>query len=148
MIRLHSIVICLFLSISAFGQDFNITDLEFLLGTWKVEGKDSFESWSKVNDKLLGESYQLKEGEKIVSETIELYNKDGKLHYVATVKNQNEGQPVVFELNPDEAGMYSFENVSHDFPKKIQYQELDSEKLFVSVLGKKNKGFSFYLSKQ
>ncbi len=65
-----------------------------------------------------------------------------------TVFNQNDGKGIPFTLKSLEKNLFSFENPQHDFPKKIQYKILNSNELYVSVLGEKDKGFSYKLMKQ
>jgi len=148
MKRIIQLIIAILFSVGTQAQYADLADVDFLLGTWKMEGKETYESWVKSEGKIVGKSYKIKQGEKVLTETIEIFLKDGEIIYVATVLDQNEGEGVSFTLNTFEEGMFSFENLEHDFPKKIQYQLLDETKLFVSVLGKKNKGYTFYLNKQ
>ncbi|MCR9249953.1 MAG: DUF6265 family protein [bacterium] len=119
-----------------------------LVGEWQVEGKQTFETWELVDGKLVGEGYKIKDGQKFVSETLSISNESGDWTYSATVPNQNEGRTIPFELNREVADKLSFENLSHDFPKKIQYQFLNKKEIFVSVLGDEDKGFSFKMIKQ
>lgn len=122
--------------------------VDFLVGTWKIEGKETYESWKKVGDKLKGESYKMKEGQKYVSETLEIKPKEEKIIYTATVLNQNEGKAIPFTLNMSINELYSFENLTHDFPNKIQYKILSDTELQLSVLGKDGKGFSYKMARK
>jgi len=71
-------------------------------------------------------------------------------HWVleATVLKQNSGQTVSFVLNTEVDSILSFENLNHDFPKKIQYLKQSNNQIKVSVLGENNKGFSYIQVKQ
>lgn len=62
--------------------------------------------------------------------------------------NQNNAQPIAFVLNNEVKNKISFENLTHDLPKKIQYTKLDETTLFVEVLGENDKGFSYKMMKQ
>jgi hypothetical protein len=42
----------------------------------------------------------------------------------------------------------SFENLAHDFPKKIQYKSLNENEIQVTVTGDEGSGFSFKQKKQ
>lgn len=140
------LLICtLFLSFCATP---GVQKVDFLVGTWKVEGKETYESWKKENGKLVGESYKKRNDQKYVTETLEIKENEGKLIYTATVKNQNNGKGIPFTLQDVKEGLYSFENLSHDFPKKIQYKILDKTSLQVFVLGEGDKGFSYKIQKQ
>lgn len=61
---------------------------------------------------------------------------------MATVPNQNNRNAIPFILNREITDKLSFENLVHDFPKKIQYQKLSPKEILVKVLGSENKGFS------
>ncbi|WP_349254626.1 hypothetical protein [Glaciecola petra] len=73
---------------------------------------------------------------------------DNKVVYTATVLNQNDGRGIPFVLNTAEKETFSFENLQHDFPSKIQYKVLSNTGLRVSVLGKDGTGFSFKMIKK
>jgi hypothetical protein len=127
----------------------DLTDLNFLLGTWKVENKDTFETWKKISDKeFVGESYKKLNGEKRITETLSIKIVNDKVVYEATVPNQNNGETISFTLNSKIEDRVSFENLSHDFPKKIQYQKTTETKVLVNVFGEDDKGFSYTIIKQ
>ncbi|MBD1384287.1 hypothetical protein IDJ75_03280 [Mucilaginibacter rigui] len=126
-----------------------IKDLHFLNGTWKVENKQSYETWKMNNDSSLeGNSYKIKDGNKRIDEYLAIKAVAGKLIYTARVLNQNNGQPVDFTMNVSVTDKFSFENMEHDFPKKIQYTKLNDTTLFIAVLGENDKGFSYRMIKQ
>jgi len=121
----------------------------FLEGTWKVENKETYEEWSWISEsQLKGTGYKIIDGEREISEYLEISENDNSITYTATVPNQNNGQGVDFKLNRPTADEYSFENLNHDFPKKIIYKKLNDEEVFVRVLGEGDKGFSFKMLKQ
>ncbi len=143
------LTLTVFFSMLTFSETNKKNDFSFLEGTWKVEFKENYETWERVNDKeLKGKSYTLKNQKKIIAEFLELKENEGKTVYTAVVMNQNDGKPVDFVLNKDVKGKFSFENLTHDFPKKIQYTLLDEKTLFVEVLGENDKGFSYRMIKQ
>ena len=126
----------------------NLSQLEFLIGTWQVEGKQNFESWKKENDTVfIGLGYKIKDSISTVTETLKLQVVKDNIVYTATVPNQNDGEAVPFTLNTSRHDLFSFENPDHDFPKKIQYQLTSEGKIMVNVLGENDKGFSFYFIK-
>ncbi len=130
------------------NQNIDLKQVEFLIGVWKIEGKESYESWEKREDRLKGLSYKIKNGQKVVSETIEIYVLENQIIYYPTVFNQNDGKGIPFKLIQFEQNLFSFENAEHNFPKKIQYQILSDNELYISVLGENDKGFSYKLIKQ
>lgn len=140
-------LVILVLCFSGYAQ--SIKDLEFLVGTWKVEGKETYEVWEKTDGNALkGSSYKIKEGKKIITETLSIKNADGKMVYEATVVNQNEGKAIPFTLSSNIVKGYSFENPNHDFPTKIIYQKTSDTELVVQVLGGDEKGFTLKFIKQ
>ena len=138
-------VLLLLVSLQSCGQS---KEVDFLVGTWKVEGKETYESWKKEGAKLIGESYKMKDSKKYVSETLEITEKNEQLQYTATVFNQNQGKGISFILQPVKDQLYSFENSAHDFPNKIQYKILSKTEVQVHVLGNDGKGFSYKMMKQ
>ncbi len=146
----QNIVIILLVCTSNFicAQKDDVNQLNFLIGTWKMEHKENFESWEKMGDRLKGTSYKIRNGLKKVTETIEIKIEDHQILYTPIVFNQNEGKGIPFQLKLLKDKVYSFENLKHDFPKKIQYKILDKNKLFIMVLGDDDKGFSYHLIKQ
>src|SRR5690554_1317766 len=72
---------------------------DFLHGTWKMENKEAYEHWDKLNENTLkGFSYKLKDGQMLISEYLDI-RKDGKnIIYSATVLKQNSGNAVDFTL--------------------------------------------------
>lgn len=127
----------------------DLKSVDFLIGTWKIENKNVYEIWKKVNKtEFSGKSYQMNEGQTKISETLSIKIINGKIIYEATVPNQNDGRSIPFELNTRNKDLVSFENLNHDFPKKIQYKLIDNSKVMVNVFGDNDKGFSFYQVKQ
>jgi len=142
-----SIICLLFLFVSC--NENKTSQLDFLIGTWKMEGKEQYEFWKKnQKEELVGNSYKLVNNEKIISETLRIKSVGKQLVYEATVHNQNDGETVEFILNPNNNKYLSFENVNHDFPKKIQYKKISADRIEVSVLGENDKGFSYIQIKQ
>jgi len=129
-------------------SDNKLTEFDFLVGTWKMEGKENYESWEKLNHIFKGQSYKMVDGQKIVTEIIELRSDGDQIIYTPRVFDQNEGRPIQFILLKFDENVFSFENSDHDFPKKIQYKKLSKNELLISVLGENDKGFSYKLFKQ
>ena len=124
-------------------------ELDFLIGTWKRDNKEQFEVWEKSNSSNLnGYSYRIKDNQKVITETLVIKKIGDQFVYEATVPDQNDGRPVQFILNTETYSLFSFENDNHDFPKKIQYQRINDNKLKVIVLGDDDTGFSYIQIKQ
>ena len=125
-----------------------LSDLDFLVGTWKMEGKENYESWEKIDHIFKGQTYKIVDGQKIVTEIIALKSDGNRIVYTPTVFDQNEGKPIPFTLHNLDENMFSFENLDHDFPKKIQYKKKSENEVIVTILGENDKGFSYRLRKQ
>lgn len=127
----------------------DLNQAHFLEGAWKTENKETYEVWKKNDDGTMeGYSYKIKAGEKVVSEYLSIKMVDGNLTYQARVPDQNNGQIIPFVLNKTIKDQLSFENLSHDFPKKVQYKSIDVQTILVSVLGDGEKGFKYKIIKQ
>ncbi len=112
--------------------------LRQLEGTWQIEYEDYtlYEVWSVVGqDHLEAESYQVKDGDTIPQETIELRFYENQIVYSPRVFNQNEGQAIPYTLVAIKRGAYAFENKEHDFPTKITYELRDQNDLLVIIEG-------------
>jgi hypothetical protein len=120
----------------------------FLQGTWKIENKEVYEHWDKLNEnRLKGFSYKLKNGKLMISEYLDITKVNKEVIYTATVLNQNEGKGIHFTLTKADSA-FAFENLKHDFPKKIVYKRLNDSEIYVQVSDGKQKGFAYKLQKQ
>lgn len=119
----------------------------FFGGTWKVDGKKTFEKWEVAGDSLLGKGYKIKDGAEELSENLEIKCLEGKLYYLATVPDQNDGKTVGFALTSSSENEMTFENPEHDFPKKLIFKKESPTEMFVQVSGEGGKGFSFKMIK-
>jgi hypothetical protein len=127
----------------------SLKKLHFLEGNWKIENKENYETWKINSDcSLEGKAFKIRAEKEIITEYLLIKVVDKNVTYHATVANQNNGQTIEFVLNNPLKDKVSFENLTHDFPKKIQYTKLDETTLFVEVLGENDKGFSFKMIKQ
>ena len=101
-------------------------NLYALEGTWIMKTKQGNiigEQWVKVNDNYLkNKGFYIKGTDTVVTETVELRKEKNEINYISTVVNQNNNQPVAFRLTSSENNTYLFENLQHDFPKRIVYQ--------------------------
>ena len=138
-------ILCLLLACS----EKKLSRLDFLIGTWKMEGKEQYENWELSNNKeLIGYSYKFKDSQKIITETLSIKILENAVIFEATVPDQNEGKTIPFTLNNEVKDYLSFENIDHDFPKKIQYKRINENEIEVTVLGDEGEGFSYKQLKQ
>jgi uncharacterized protein YciI len=147
MIMKYTII---FIVLAAFQPAFAQSTLpDFLQGTWKMENRDIYEHWDRLNENnLKGFSYKIENGQMVISEYLDISHSEKETIYTATVLGQNQGKGIEFKLAATDNSTFVFENPGHDFPKKIVYQELADTLIFVQVLGGENKGFSFRMQKQ
>jgi uncharacterized protein YciI len=83
----------------------------------------------------------------MVSEYLEIEQRKNELFYTATVLNQNQGKSIEFKLSQSDSA-YVFENLRHDFPKKIIYQKNSDNELFIQISDGKQKAFAYRMLKQ
>ena len=115
---------------------------KWLLGEW--EKKDSLgtlkELWQIKDDStFIGQSYYIINNKDTVhNEQIELMQDKKHLIYTATVKGENNDEPVPFQMMKDEDSLLVFENPKHDFPQKIQYQLKKNNSIVATISGNQN----------
>ena len=124
--------------------DKDFTELFSLSGTWVMETKKGklMETWQKENDSTLkSKSFLINGGDTILLEQVKLVRRGGKIMYIPEVHDQNNTQPVVFNLVKLENNRYIFENAQHDFPQRIIYNLPKNDTLFAWIEGNNNGGF-------
>jgi hypothetical protein len=115
---------------TAFTQN-NLFD--FLQGTWKMEDKEIYEHWDKMNDNSMkGVSYAVDNKKIIVFEYLDLFRNNDTVIYTATVVGQNEGVGIAFIMTRSDS-IFFFENPRHDFPKIITYQKVADDEMIVKI---------------
>jgi len=98
--------------------------LNKMLGSWIADHDSTkyIESWTKMSDSLfVSTGCMLKGADTLFSELVEIKVKNGKIFYIPTVKDQNDGQAVSFEVNNLSDTSFVAENLKHDFPQRISY---------------------------
>lgn len=109
-------------------------DLAFLAGSWRMAGPPAIEEhWMQpAGGTLIGMGRVSSEGRTFFFEYLRIETRADGLYYVAQPKG---GPPTGFKLvklGPAEA---VFENLGHDFPKRIIYRRLDDGRLFARTEG-------------
>ncbi|WP_297696640.1 DUF6265 family protein [uncultured Eudoraea sp.] len=138
-------ILCLSLACS----ENKLSRVDFMVGNWKMEGKEQYEVWeSGKNNELMGYSYKYSDSQKIITESLSIKILEKTVIFEATVPDQNQGKTIPFTLNNEIEDYLSFENLDHDFPKKIQYKRINENEIEVTVLGNEDKGFSYRQLKQ
>ncbi|WP_445454727.1 DUF6265 family protein [Flavobacterium sp. 25HG05S-40] len=112
--------------------------MEWLVGNWEQKLPDGVvsEIWIKENDSTYsGKSYFIKEKDTVHLERIILTQKNETLLYIPTVSGQNNDEPVTFTMTSDAENTFSFENLAHDYPKKITYKKVSPTSLIATISG-------------
>lgn len=131
------IAVLLIFPVFSFGQQFP----DIFAGTWCDTVHGIYEHWDKTGEKQLkGYSYEIKNGEKVISEFIEIAIQENKMVYTVSVKNQNNEKPVSFVLSATDS-VYTFVNPAHDFPTYINYTVI-SENYIRAKVGNKSRSFT------
>lgn len=110
----------------------------WFLGSWqnKTSDGDFTEIWKQKNDSVyLGVSYVIVKTDTVFYELISLEQKNKKWNYIVSVKNQNNEQPVSFEMTSMTPSQLVFENSKHDFPSKIIYTKITQDSIVAKISG-------------
>ena len=96
------------------------------------------EQWKQSNDSTFqGKSLFVKApGDSVLQESIELSLRKGEWSYNPTVVDQNNRQPVKFQVIFIGKGEFICENPVHDFPQRISYRRIQNS-LSASIEGKR-----------
>lgn len=123
--RLTTLLLYLTFTLESFGQ--TATFPHFLVGDWKVENKESYEHWDKLNEKLLrGFSYTKQNEFPKVLEYMELQHQGDTIIYKVNIPGQHEGQTFTF-IQRVAGKQWIYENPTNDFPKTIIYEQLETD---------------------
>lgn len=130
-----------FLLISALANSQKATQFSWLVGKWKMNAGSGYviEQWKQLNDSTFrGKSLFVKApGDSMLQESIELSFRKGEWSYNPTVVDQNNRQPVKFQVIFIGKGEFICENPVHDFPQRIAYRRIKNS-LFASIEGTRN----------
>lgn len=108
----------------------------WLIGNWQKQTEKGVltESWQKLDDStLVGQSYFIDGVDTLSSESIRIEQRNRKLFYIPTVKGQNNGMVVNFNLTSVNDSSLIFENPEHDFPQKITYNKMKNDSLMAEI---------------
>jgi len=98
-------------------------DLGWLLGVWKLDGKNIYEVWTRSesgSNSLNGHSFHLQGNDTITDERISIRFFNGVYHYIPDIAGS---QPAVdFSFTKIDHDSFVAENPEHDFPKIIRYK--------------------------
>jgi hypothetical protein len=114
-------------------------DLQFIIGTWKIEAGAEMEKWEFVGEKeLRGKGFVVNGRDTILKEVIQLVYNDSGIHYIVKVKGQNNNESTTFSLVNTQKATFVFENKAHDFPQRINYRKISDTLIMAWIEGEKN----------
>lgn len=113
-----------------------LESLAWLQGSWRAEAgtRIVFETWLADADGSLsgtGAMAAAPDGSPEVYEHLQLLAADDEIRYIVT--GAGNEQPVTFVLKSADEQRFRFENLAHDFPKRIEYVWLDEDHFRVEV---------------
>jgi len=116
----------------------SLTNLTWVVGKWQTDEKAPFTSeiWRKISDKTFEGQGQTNTND----ESLRLVKMSNEVFYLAKVSHNTV--PIAFKLTYCKNKQFIFENNQHDFPNKIEYRQIDSNTLHVTVSGKSEKSFT------
>lgn len=119
----------------------DLSKLDWILGNWKVDEGNDFETWTKVNDQYyFGRNFRVyNPGDTAVQETVDLVIRDNEIFYIPTVKTSKGNHQVPFKVTSYSDKHFIFENEENDFPKKISYTKFDNNTARARIEGGKRK---------
>ena len=115
--------------------------LSWLLGNWENQMPNGIlvENWKRENDSTYnGESFFINKKDTIHYEYIQLIQNKEEVVYNATVEGQNNEQAIPFILTSETNNTFSFENLKHDYPQKIEYKLKKNKSIVATISGKQN----------
>jgi hypothetical protein len=118
------------------SETFRIEGLSWMSGDWETApGKvQTDEHWSGVaGGSLMGMSRTVAGGKTVAFEYLRIEARGGDIYYVAHPQARNPGTD--FKLVRLSAREAVFENLAHDFPKRIIYRRNDDGTLTARVEG-------------
>ena len=141
--------IILFLaSILALTQHDPIDKAFWLIGTWERQSKRGarYETWHRdAAGYLQGMGFAASNGDTTKLEGLRLFHEDGVLVYAADVAEN--AREVLFPTTMQNDSVFVFENLDHDYPKRIVYRRVGMDSLEVyteaATVGEKRIWFRF-----
>jgi hypothetical protein len=136
----------------------NYKELEkakWLLGEWiKTDSLGTLkEFWTNQDDStFVGQSYYIQnEKDTLHFESIELIQDQEHLIYTTTIKGENNGTAIPFQMTKDGDSLLIFENPKHDYPQKMEYRLQKNKNISIIISGKskgKAGSITYFLSKK
>lgn len=111
-----------------------VEDLAFIAGSWAMDGPPRIEEhWMKpAGGTLIGMGRVSGDGKTFFFEFLRIETRSDGIFYVAQPKG---GPKTDFKLVKSAPGEAVFENLQHDFPKRIVYRRLEDGRLVARTEG-------------
>lgn len=112
-------------------------NFDILCGKWKQgTEKDYFaENWTCDKNGASGHSFEIQNGDTVFSENFNIKEIDGEWILYIQAFGQNGDAYIPFFLKTWEDSTLNFENLQHDFPKRITYKSNGANMLNAKVDG-------------
>jgi hypothetical protein len=110
----------------------------WLEGDWiQVDNEGKLqESWRLSGDTMLiGFSSMIQGKDTLFFEKLSIEVRGYSYYYIPEVRDQNNGQAVLFKMTEANPGKFVFENKEHDFPQRIVYTHPISDSLVAWIEG-------------
>ena len=138
MLRFKQAILLFLLFLFACNTPSKLSEMNWLLGKWQINESNNFEAWEKVDASLYrGKGYQVRKNDTLITETINIVQKENEVFYIPSVVDQNDGKPVEFKLVSKNSGTLIFENKDHDFPQRIIYVKAGNDHINAWIEGQK-----------
>jgi len=131
------LLLCGFSGDSTFSQE-DFEKLKPIAGTWHTKRTkgDIYETWQRRSAKeFAGLSYTVSNGDTMPLEKVRLYLQGTEIIYAPVAIQQNDDKEVLFKLKSIEGNRFVFENLQHDFPKRIVYDFKSKDSLYAYIEG-------------
>lgn len=132
-----ALAVMFIISVNSYSQEIIKTHL--FLGKWTmidIQDAEIFEEWNtNASGDIIGTSYFVQNGKESVNEILSLELNDGNLNYCAVVFAQNDGNKICYNLKSydEKENIFIFENLNHDYPKRIIYKFENYNNLLVRI---------------
>ncbi len=127
------------------ADDIKATKLErlaYMRGMWQMKTPDGMliEHWQPASD-TEWQGYGIMTstaGDTLFKEALRLIQTGDTLWYIPTVANQNADKEVRFKEKELSERKVVFENLNHDFPQRIAYEQTSDSTLYAYIEGMKD----------
>ena len=116
----------IFSSCTAQQPSKDLQRFRWVLGKWEMKTPKGtvYEYWVELNDSTFqGKNFKLTaQKDTVILETVQLAARSGRFYYIPTVSDQNNQEPVRFEIKEQKTNEFVAQNPQHDFPQHIGYK--------------------------